>query len=175
MVVGSMCAEMYRIFNSDGVRMLQFMLYLTEGLNLMIGKRREIGRNVEYEQQRKDLDDTRVDAKNLRKTQKDKDKRYAELEKHNFELENSIIDLQTRSMNNNLICYGIPEPNNDENVKEDCESLVKELISTHINLDTTNMEFVRAHRLGSDRAKKPRGIVVKFQDYKDREKVRKRS
>ena len=48
-------------------------------------------------------------------------------------------------MRENLIFYGLPDsPRESEN----CESLVKELISTKLDIDTVNMSSDRAHRLG---------------------------
>lgn len=104
-------------------------------------------------------------------------KENQDLERQNFEMDNMIIDLQTRSMNDNLIFYGIPEKVNTPQDKdpEDCTELVKDLISTNMEIDTTNMKFIRAHRLGSKTGSKSRGIVVKFAEYEDRELVRKTS
>lgn len=53
--------------------------------------------------------------------------------------------------------------------------LVKDLISTNMEIDTTYMKFVRAHRLGSKTGSRPREIVVKFAEYEDRKFVRKTS
>ena len=79
---------------------------------------------------------------------------------------NIIINLESRSMRENLIVYGIPEKwqVNDEHGRnsEDCEALVKQLFTSQLDIDGNHMLVDRAHRLGSNRAKKPRAIVVKF-------------
>ena len=80
-------------------------------------------------------------------------------------------------MRDNLIFYGIQEvpPTIDGQQVENCEQLVKELISTKLQLDATTMVIDRAPRLGSNRARKPRPIVVKFHKYNDRDIVRVKS
>ena len=79
-------------------------------------------------------------------------------------------------MSDNLIVYGIQEvpPTIDGQQVENCE-LVKELISTKLQVDATTMVIDRAHSLGSNMARKPRPIVVKFHKYNDREVVRVKS
>lgn len=100
----------------------------------------------------------------------------SEQEKEDSKMQDKLLDLESRSMRENLIFYGLgeseisspgelPEPSN-------CEALVRELIKDTLEIDHTEMVFDRVHRLGGIRAKKPRPIVVKFQNYTDREKVR---
>ena len=88
-----------------------------------------------------------------------------------------LLNLEARSMRDNFIVYGIQEvpPTIDDQQVEHCEQLVKELISTKLQLDATTMVIDRALRLGSNRARKPRTIVVKFHKYNDREVVRVKS
>lgn len=71
-------------------------------------------------------------------------------------------------MRENVIFYSIPEVPHliDGQARgENCEALVKELITTKLQLEAANMVIDRAHRLGSKRARKPRPIVVKFHRY----------
>lgn len=81
------------------------------------------------------------------------------------------MDLKFRSVRENLVFYGIAKGNADEN----CEALVKELIKTHLEISTDKMKFDRARRLGTKKGKKPRPLVVKFHDFKDKEAVRTKS
>lgn len=76
------------------------------------------------------------------------------------------LDLRSRSMRENLVFFGLQETQ-----AENCEALVKELIKSHLDIDATAMEFDRAHRLGPNTAKKPRPVVVKFHNYKNRETI----
>ena len=96
------------------------------------------------------------------------------LEKQKADMATRIVDLEALSMLENLIFYGIPEQT-DTNIHEDCENLVKELITTKMGLDGSSMTIDRAHRFGSNRAKKPRPIVVKFHYQSEREQVRQKS
>ena len=86
----------------------------------------------------------------------------------------TLLNLEDRSIRDNLIVYGIQEvpPTIDGQQVENCEQLVKELISTKLQVDATTMVIDRAHSLGSNMARKPRPIVVKFHKYNDREVVR---
>lgn len=96
------------------------------------------------------------------------------LEKQKTEMNNKLIDLESRSMRDNLIFYGVPEPSEPDNA-EDCGALVKEIITNKMGLDGNSMLFDRAHRLISNNPKRPRAIVVKFHYHTQREQVRQRS
>ena len=85
-----------------------------------------------------------------------------------------VVDLESRSMRDNLIFYGIPE-SRDEGGIENCENLVKDLIRSTCDLNPAEIQFDRAHRLGSNKSRNPRPTVVKFHKYTDRELVRSRS
>ena len=88
------------------------------------------------------------------------------------QLEEKVVDLESRSMRDNLMFYGIDEKQTDEN----CEDLVKEFLSNQLEIqDADNITFDRVHRVGNKSAKKPRPIVAKFHYYTEREKVRQTS
>ena len=82
-------------------------------------------------------------------------------------------------MRENLIFYGLKEPcepkPNEAPEPDNCEALVRSLIKDTLELNPDNMIFDRIHRLGGIRAKRPTPIVVKFQNFKDREAVRQKS
>ncbi|XP_061173535.1 uncharacterized protein LOC133182701 [Saccostrea echinata] len=82
------------------------------------------------------------------------------------DLKERHLDLQTRSMRDNLIFDGIPETHD-----EDAETLIKDFIKNELNI-TDNIEFHRVHRMGSKGGTRPRPIVAKFVLHKDRERVR---
>jgi hypothetical protein len=86
-------------------------------------------------------------------------------------IQEKLIDLEARSMRDNLIFYGIAETQ-DEN----CETLVGTFITETLELaEMKNTRLDRAHRLGPPNDKKTRPIVAKFHYYQDREKIRMKS
>jgi hypothetical protein len=90
-------------------------------------------------------------------------------------MQEKLLDLESRSMRENLIFYGLTEPDTPQPGPINCETQVRYLIKDTLDIDHTDMVFDRVHRLGGARAKKPRPIVVKFQIYTDREMVRLKS
>lgn len=89
----------------------------------------------------------------------------------NKQMRESILDLQARSMRDNLIFSGIPESPNDEP-----EKLVKDFMVRRLRLSpetVNNITFHRAHRMGQKRvdATRPRPIVAKFEHFKQKELV----
>ncbi|CAC5422043.1 unnamed protein product [Mytilus coruscus] len=104
-----------------------------------------------------DLDDIRRDFNNLN-------------ERH--------LDLQTRSMRENLVFTGFSHKN-DETIEE-TENIIRNFMYRELKMATT-VDFHRAHRFGKgtefrDRKDgiliKTRPIVCRFKNYKDREIVR---
>ncbi len=90
--------------------------------------------------------------------------------KENKLLKETVLDLQTRSMRDNLIFSGIPEQTPD-----DPETNIKTFMTTHLNLppDTVNnITFHRVHRLGKPSTKGPRPIIAKFEHFKHKELVK---
>ena len=82
-------------------------------------------------------------------------------------LKKKLSDLESRSMRNNLIFYGI-----EERTSEDCEMIVKTFIKDKLSIDS-DMLLDRAHRLGNNlNSSKPRPVIARFHYYKDRETVR---
>lgn len=84
-------------------------------------------------------------------------------------MKDKILDLQCRSMRDNLIFSGIPLPTS---TPDDPEKAVKEFMqsSLKIPLETVNrITFHRVHRLTSKNNKKPPPIIAKFEHYKHKE------
>lgn len=82
-------------------------------------------------------------------------------------------DLDNRSRRNNLCFEGIAESNARNETWDQSEAHVKKIISDHMDLDVNAINIERAHRVGPKKSssEKPRAIVAKFLDYKDREMV----
>ena len=81
------------------------------------------------------------------------------------------IDIEPRSRRNNMILRGI-----SENRGENCFQLVRDFITNHLDLDSSNMYIARAHRLGRPdprRQSQRRPIIVKFRDFCDTESIKK--
>ena len=108
---------------------------------------------------------------------------YEKIEKLEFnqeqmtsELANStsaIVDLQCRSMRENLIFTGIKEPRLKEGEYEDTEGLLRDFLKYEMQIDRP-IHFHRVHRIGPYERNfdTPRPVVAKFERFKDREEVR---
>ncbi|XP_062615270.1 uncharacterized protein LOC134277008 [Saccostrea cucullata] len=129
--------------------------------------------SLQYDEQQKAV-------KEIERTVKDIDKRSTSTLKENeamreeleavrsdlCDLKERHLDLQTRSMRDNLIFEGIAETQ-----EEDAEDLIKEFIKTEMNI-TDKIDFHRVHRMGRKGGTRPRPIIAKFVLHKDRERVR---
>ena len=102
--------------------------------------------------------------------------RVGSLEADHSKLEKTVVDLQCRSMRDNLVFTGIDEVELDEG--EDYENVEKTLVTFLQNeMDIYQpIGFHRVHRIGpidsSLTTPRPRPIVAKFERFKDREFVR---
>lgn len=120
--------------------------------------------STQHDQQATTLKEAADEAKCLTDSCKSEGKTYKIYNNFFDYLKIRMIEIETRSMGENLIFYGIIEQESDK-----CETMVKELIEQKLNIETNNMKFGRAHRMGDDSAKKPRPVVLKFHDYHKRE------
>ena len=80
--------------------------------------------------------------------------------------------IETYSRRDNVIFYGIKEPNNETPVL--CEKAAKKFFVDHLGFSDSeagNVAFVRCHRMHDFRHKSNNPIIVRFKDYKDRERV----
>lgn len=99
------------------------------------------------------------------------------LQSENAEFKEKLIELQWRSMRDNLIFVGIAE--SEDPSSENCEKLVRNFLEEHVERDPTinpdnsivinDLVFSRVHRLGGP---KPRPIVAKFLHSKQREVIK---
>ena len=69
----------------------------------------------------------------------------------------SVVDIKTRSMRENLIFKGIPEA--PDGVTENCERVIQNFIREEIGIHR-NISFVRVHRLGKPSPKAARANVA---------------
>ena len=111
------------------------------------------------------------------------------LSNDNRKINEAMLAIQTRSMRDNLLFFGIPERH-----QENAEDTVKVFMKQHLHLPdrvVENITFHRAHRMGTvsnddetgpadssaptsepARSKGPRPIVVKFEHYQQKILVR---
>ena len=99
--------------------------------------------------------------------------RLETLEENQRKGNKKMIDVQWRTMRENLIFTGIQEPELIENEFEDVEKTLRSFLRNQMKIERS-VEFDRVHRLGRyDRHRTyPRPIIAKFEKYKDKEYVR---
>ena len=82
----------------------------------------------------------------------------------------TILDLQCRSMRDNIVIKGIPE--NERETWADTEEKVLGFMKNDLNIQETDASMIdRAHRIGSKIPDKPRPIVVKFASSKHKDTI----
>lgn len=80
-----------------------------------------------------------------------------------------IVDLENRSRRNNLRVDGLPE--NEGETWEQTEAKLKELINLKLGLDGDSMLIERAHRVGKRDGGRPRVVVARFLNWKEKNEV----
>ncbi|KAL3969407.1 suppressor of tumorigenicity protein 14 [Sarotherodon galilaeus] len=118
--------------------------------------------SLEFSQQQ--VETLAAENATLRESVKCLTENVTQLNRENKKIKETVIDLQARSMRDNLVFSGIPEA-----AGEDAETTLPE--------DTVkNIVFDRVHRLGPIRAAagRPRPIVAKFGHFKQKEHVKSR-
>ena len=87
--------------------------------------------------------------------------------------EEKVVDLQWRSMRQNLIFTGISEPELPVGEYEDVCYTLRRFLREQMHFDR-DIEIERVHRLGRPRYNQryPRPIIAKFQRYRDKEEIR---
>ena len=125
---------------------------------------------AQYEAGRKEDADMKTDISDIKSYNEEIGVNFNRLTTDLNDLRERHLDLQTRSMRENLIFSGIQESSDNEESEETGE-ILKQFMIKELKLSNP-IEFVRAHRFG--RAdKKPRPIVCRFKSFNDRELVRK--
>ena len=92
-------------------------------------------------------------------------------------LKDELLELKARSMQSNLVFYGLAEAPKGES--DNTESKLKDFLSHELDLEDPNIVdsivFDRVHRLGRprhDQNVNPRPIVAKFERYRERELIK---
>ena len=103
------------------------------------------------------------------KSEEESKQRLDNLEQKNTSLNNCVIDLQARSMRDNLIFYNIKE-NDGENTTE----VIHSLLESHFGIENAKaVKIDRSHRMGRklQHARKPRAIIAKLNYFQDKQKI----
>ena len=125
-----------------------------------------------YESQKNDRKNTKSDIKaveNFCKTMEEKNK---EVDKQKERMYSKLLELESRSMRENVMFFGIEESEDEEN---DCSEIIMKFCRENLKMQQADIDQIkldRAHRMGAKRRNSVRPIVVKFHDYTDREQVR---
>nr|XP_037275470.1 uncharacterized protein LOC119168169 [Rhipicephalus microplus] len=86
------------------------------------------------------------------------------------DMEARVDDAENRSRRNNLIFYGLPDPNPSEKFSNSEEILINHCRG-HLNFTLDPKLIERAHRLGRHRHDHKRPIIVKFTFLKTKEEI----
>jgi predicted nuclease with TOPRIM domain len=117
---------------------------------------KEIKHSLEYAHA--EIADLKKENETNKVNQEQARERIGKLEQDNATLRNKIVDLQARSMRDNLLFFNIPE-RDQENTTE----IIHELLETKMEIrDARNkVKIDRSHRIGRKREgnRKPRPIV----------------
>ena len=95
------------------------------------------------------------------------------LSEENGKLKQSLNDIQSKSMINNLIIGGIEE--SDQESETQLENSVRSFFSDQLKVPEekgNDIQFERIHRTGVKRASKPRNIVAVFRSKRDKDYVK---
>ena len=126
----------------------------------------------ENDDRKKELERARTEINKLRTDCASLNSDANALKNKNAALEAKVTDLESRSMRDNLLFYGIAERGQLEN----CEELIKNICIDILEIpEAVDFKFDRVHRVGSYSKNKVRPIVGKFHNFKRREIVRQKA
>lgn len=125
------------------------------------------------DEMKNDLDSTKEKLKTMNINCQTLDSKFQMLSKEKAIMEEKLISLERKTMEMNLVFYGVPEVSGDEEI---CEEQVKSQVMKNIlemkEQAVNNLKIDWAYRGGRRDNRKPRPIIVKFTDFKTRENVR---
>ena len=120
-----------------------------------------------------DNDTMRGEMKSLKREMESLKRENDNLREKQSASDEKILDLQCRSMRDNLIFFGIEESSNTKPPLDQAERDLEEFLDKEMNIEK-KIEFHRVHRLGRRRRDQlnPRPIIAKFVNFKEREEIR---
>ena len=117
-----------------------------------------------------EVEDIKKESEQLKKSEGETKKRIENLEQLNSTLNNRVIDLQARSMRNNLILCNIKESDG-----EDTMEIIKDIMENTLGIENAkSIKIDRSHTMGKKQVKtttKQRAIVAKFNYFPDKERI----
>jgi hypothetical protein len=127
----------------------------------------ELYENINYERSE---DSNKITA--LERQMAHLQSQITEVKDYQNEQNETILDLQCRSMQDNLIFYNIKEPET-QGQYENTENTLCEFIKHEMKIDE-DINFQRVHRLGKQMINqlKPRPIIAKFREQKQRDLIK---
>ena len=134
--------------------------------------------NEKYDTQKAEIQSTKANIKAVQDQCKQLEDRQKEMKAQTEsinKIDSKILDLESRSMRENLMFFGVDEEDGDDDNAEDCFDKIKAFLKEILDFgegEARDIELDRAHRMGRKRDTTIRPIVVKFHRYSDREKVR---
>ena len=150
-------------------QMFTAMMMKLEKLDNIEADMKEIKHSLEYAHA--EIADLKKENETNKANQERDRARINKLEEDNATLCNKIVDLQARSMRDNLLFFNIPERDQGNTTE-----IIHELLKSKMEIDDAQnrIKIDRSHRIGKKREgnRKPRPIVVKFNYHQDREHVR---
>lgn len=87
------------------------------------------------------------------------------LERTVLQLERKLVDLEDRSRRNNLIVFGMQE-NEDETPESLAKGVTESVFQKTLGVTVTSVE--RIHRMGRKQADKPRPVILKLIDHREK-------
>ncbi len=88
----------------------------------------------------------------------------------NRNLKQKVIELEDRSRRDNLVIEGLDDEEKES--KNDCERKAREYMKKDLKIENAKSIVIgRVHRLGKYTANKKRATIIKFDRYKERERV----
>ena len=97
--------------------------------------------------------------------------RSDQLQKHVMDLNSKIVDLQSRSMRENLFFFGLAGHRGQG--RQNCVNLIEDFCETELEIEGIGNSIERAHRIGKfNGTASGRPVVLKFASFSDRERIR---
>ena len=151
--------------------------------NITDNNRRLIDREVSRAHDSQTCDEVRAKQTKIDKSIKEEQTRSTQinleinsLKSVNKKLSDDIIDLQSRSMRDNLLFFNFDECHSPtDRYDEDCASKILDFSESNLNIPDArqSIKIDRAHRIGPYDNSKKRPIVVKFNYFQDKAMVKK--
>ena len=144
--------------NMDGTTMTSILLEIRRDVKQM---------NKRFGHIEKSVKSLKEQNTKLAKQVTDLQTTVAYLESRTQEAESKNEKLEAQSRRDNLRFYGFEDKRGE--TWEESENVIRSYISNDLNINDSNIQIERAHRIPSKST--PRPVIVKFSFYKDRERI----